>query len=71
MQVTLCVNIPDFEMRGVHFPCALFKSYLLESKTAFSLPLTYDTNCAHMEANSQQKHISILMPLDDQSISLI
>lgn len=56
---------------GAHFSCALLKRHLLESKPAFSLLLTYNTNCTHMEANSQQKHISILTPLDDQSISLI
>lgn len=68
----LCVLI-FLNLKGgrVQFSCALLKRYLLESKPAFSLLLAYNTNCTHMEANSQQKHISILTPLDDQSISLI
>lgn len=49
---------------------------VLKSKTAFSIPSIYHNNNINHTHRGQQpekkkKHISILTPLDDQSISLI
>ena len=54
---------------------ALFTWKVLKSKTAFSIPSIYHNNNINHTHRGQQpekkKHISILTPLDDQSISLI
>lgn len=69
--MTTCLSKTGEKNRQIY--SALYKWHVLKSKSLFDYPtfIIIIIQTTLTEANSQKKHISILTPLDDQSISLI